>query len=148
MTAARQRLPNRRASEKYNLACGGLAYAETVSRFSEGSIAKVCLSNHKRGSAADTNARDAAIDLQHCSSAWRGRRSDPESVLQGLPRPPKRAAQRRLEFDLRGLAAAMTIHLRSTVAIEARGTCGVTTFVRRVDLQISLSLKTQQVAAR
>jgi hypothetical protein len=57
----RQRLPHRRASETFNLRVGGLKYTATVSRFADGRIAELFLSNHKSNSAADTNARDAAI---------------------------------------------------------------------------------------
>jgi hypothetical protein len=58
---ARKRLPNRRPAETFSLECAGLAYLCTVGRFDDGSIGEVFLSNHKAGSAADTNARDAAI---------------------------------------------------------------------------------------
>ena len=69
MSAARQRLPNRRANETFGFACDGLKYTATISRFADGRIGEVFLSNHKSGSAADTAARDAAIAtsfaLQH-----------------------------------------------------------------------------------
>jgi hypothetical protein len=58
---ARKRLPNRRAAETFGLEVGGLKYTATVGRFADGSIAEVFLQNHKSNSAADTNARDAAI---------------------------------------------------------------------------------------
>ena len=65
----RARLPSRRASETFNLECSGLSYTCTISRFTDGRIAEVFLSNHKNGSHADTAARDAAIAcsiaLQH-----------------------------------------------------------------------------------
>lgn len=66
---ARRRLANRRASTTFNVECAGLRYTATVSRFPDGSIGKIFLSNHKNGSSADTAARDAAIAtsfaLQH-----------------------------------------------------------------------------------
>ena len=66
---ARNRLPNRRANETFNLECAGLSYTCTISRFADGRVAEVFLSNHKNGSHADTAARDAAIAcsiaLQH-----------------------------------------------------------------------------------
>lgn len=69
MTAARERLPNRRQSETFSLECAGLSYVATVSRFEDGRIGEIFLSNHKTNSAADTAARDAAITasiaLQH-----------------------------------------------------------------------------------
>jgi hypothetical protein len=58
---ARERLANRRASETFSLECAGLSYIATVSRFDDGRIAEIFLSNHKAGSAADTAARDSAI---------------------------------------------------------------------------------------
>jgi hypothetical protein len=57
----RQRLPNRRANESFALECAGLRYTATISRFADGRIGEIFLSNHKPGSAADTAARDAAI---------------------------------------------------------------------------------------
>jgi hypothetical protein len=70
---ARQRLPNRRASTTFQLEVAGLKYTATVSRFPDGRVAELFLSNHKSNSAADTAARDAAITcsiaLQHGASA-------------------------------------------------------------------------------
>ncbi len=69
MTAARARLPNRRASETFAFTVAGLNYVCTVSRFADGRLGEIFISNHKAGSAADTAARDAAIAcsiaLQH-----------------------------------------------------------------------------------
>jgi hypothetical protein len=61
MSPTRKRLPNRRASETFTLECAGLAYTATVSRFADGRIGEIFLSNHKSNSHADTAARDAAI---------------------------------------------------------------------------------------
>lgn len=57
----RRRLPDRRGSETFTLECGGLNYIATISRFADGALGEIFLSNHKAGSAADTAARDAAI---------------------------------------------------------------------------------------
>jgi len=57
----RTRLANRRLAETFVLECGGLRYTCTVGRFPDGRLAEVFLSNHKSNSAADANARDAAI---------------------------------------------------------------------------------------
>jgi len=57
----RERLPNRRAAETFEVEVGGLRYIATVGRFIDGAIAELFLSNHKTNSQADTNARDAAI---------------------------------------------------------------------------------------
>jgi hypothetical protein len=61
MTAERERLPNRRLNETFDFEVSGLKYRCTVSKFCDGRIAEVFLSNHKAGSQADTNAKDAAI---------------------------------------------------------------------------------------
>ena len=59
--AARERLPNRRLAETFDLEVANLRYTCTVGRYADGSIGEIFLSNHKSNSAADTNARDAAI---------------------------------------------------------------------------------------
>jgi hypothetical protein len=65
----RRRLPNRRASETFDLESQGLKFTCTVSRFSDGSVAEVFLQNHKAGSMAGINAQDAAVV---CSLALQG----------------------------------------------------------------------------
>jgi hypothetical protein len=61
MSATRERLPNRRPAETFELEVAGLKYTATVGRFLDGRIGELFLCNHKSNSAADTNARDAAI---------------------------------------------------------------------------------------
>jgi hypothetical protein len=61
-SAKRLRLPPRRASETFGFEVGGLHYYGTISRFTEdGRVAEIFLSNHRSGSQADANARDAAV---------------------------------------------------------------------------------------
>jgi hypothetical protein len=78
----RRRLPNRRASENFEFEVAGLRYTASVSRFPDGSIFELFLSNHKTNSAADVNARDAAITfsiaVQHGA--------DPEAIRRALCR--------------------------------------------------------------
>jgi hypothetical protein len=73
MTAARERLPNRRLSESFTFELDGLRFTATVSRFADGRIGELFLNNHKAGNQVDTNARDAAIllsfALQHGADA-------------------------------------------------------------------------------
>jgi hypothetical protein len=80
MTASR-RLPNRRAST-ISFEVGGLAYTSTFSRFADGRIGELFLSNHKSNSQADTNAQDAAkafsFAVQH--------RADPDAIRKALCR--------------------------------------------------------------
>jgi hypothetical protein len=65
----RNRLPNRRPAESFELEVGGLCYTATIGRFSDGTIGELFLNNHKSNSSADTAARDGAIvisiALQH-----------------------------------------------------------------------------------
>jgi hypothetical protein len=78
----RMRLPNRRASETFELEVAGLRYTATFSRFADGRIGELFLGNHKSNSAADTNARDSAITfsiaVQHGA--------DPELIRRSLCR--------------------------------------------------------------
>ena len=57
----RQRLPNRRLSETFELEVAGLRYTVTIGRFPDGQIGEIFLNNHKSNSAADANARDSGI---------------------------------------------------------------------------------------
>jgi hypothetical protein len=60
-TTGRERLPNRRHSETFSVECNGLKYTATISRFDDGRLAEIFLTNHKSGSQADSAARDAAV---------------------------------------------------------------------------------------
>jgi hypothetical protein len=57
----RERLPNRRASTSFEIEVAGLRYTVTFSRFADGRIGELFISNHKTNSGADVGARDAAI---------------------------------------------------------------------------------------
>jgi hypothetical protein len=78
----RLRLPYRRAIQTFDVSAGGLRYTCSVGYFNNGKISELVLSNHKSNSAADCNARDAAITfsiaVQHGA--------DPESIRQALCR--------------------------------------------------------------
>ena len=78
----RERLPDRRPAETFDLVAGGLKYVCTVGRFADGRIGELFLGNHKSNSAADTSARDAAITfsiaVQHGA--------DPEVIRRALCR--------------------------------------------------------------
>jgi hypothetical protein len=63
MSAARERLPNRRSSENFTFELAGLCFTASFSRFADGRIGELFLNNHKAGNQVDTNARDAAIIL-------------------------------------------------------------------------------------
>jgi hypothetical protein len=61
--AAREQLPNRRASFNYTFKLDGFRFTATVSYFPDGRIGELFLNNHKHGNQLDTNARDVAILL-------------------------------------------------------------------------------------
>jgi hypothetical protein len=67
--STRQRLSNRRASVTFSFECAALRYTCTASRYPDGRLGEVFLSNHRADSHADACARDAAIlaslALQH-----------------------------------------------------------------------------------
>jgi hypothetical protein len=78
----RERLPNRRASESFAFEVAGLRYTATASRYRDGRIGELFLSNHKSNSAADTNARDAAIAFSFAVQHG----ADPEAIQRALCR--------------------------------------------------------------
>jgi hypothetical protein len=80
--SSRERLPNRRTAETFELAVGGLTYTCTVGRFADARIGELFLSNHKSNSAADTNARDAAIAFSFAVQHG----ADPEAIRKALSR--------------------------------------------------------------
>jgi hypothetical protein len=66
---SRERLPNRRTAETFELQANKLRYVCTIGRFVNGRLAEIFLRNDKAGSHADACARDSAvicsIALQH-----------------------------------------------------------------------------------
>jgi hypothetical protein len=57
----RQRLPNRRRSETFELELNGLRYLVSFSRFGDGRAGEIFIQNSKPGSTSDCYMRDAAI---------------------------------------------------------------------------------------
>ena len=58
---ARRRLSNRRASETFTFECNGLNYRCTISRYPDGNLAEIFISNSKAGSHSDSAAKDSAV---------------------------------------------------------------------------------------
>jgi hypothetical protein len=56
-----ERLPDRRASESFSFRWNGMAFAATISRYSDGRLAEIFLTNGKVGSDTDAAARDSAV---------------------------------------------------------------------------------------
>jgi hypothetical protein len=79
---ARERLPDRRASTVFDFEVGGLRYTATVSRYADGRIGELFLSNRKTNSRADVAARDAAIAFSF--AVQRG--ANPEAIRRALCR--------------------------------------------------------------
>lgn len=69
MSEARCRLPGRRSHWLFRFECDGQSYTGGIGRFEDGRIAEVFINGTKVGTAAETNAQDAAIvaslALQH-----------------------------------------------------------------------------------
>jgi ribonucleoside-diphosphate reductase alpha chain len=67
--SVREHLPNRRPSETLAFECNGLSYLASISRFADGRLAEIFISNSKAGSHSDSACKDAAvvcsIALQH-----------------------------------------------------------------------------------
>jgi hypothetical protein len=57
----RERLLNRRASESFAFIWSGMDFSATVSRFADGQLAEILLSNGKVGSDIDAAARDSVV---------------------------------------------------------------------------------------
>jgi hypothetical protein len=64
------RLADRRACETFNLECNGLRYTATISRFSDGRVAEVFLSNHGHDapSAIRSSAVPSGLEATPCAS--------------------------------------------------------------------------------
>jgi hypothetical protein len=82
VNTARERLQNRRASTNFELEVAGLRYVATVSYYPNGHIGELFINNHKSNSAADTNARDAAIVFSFAIQYG----ADPEAIRAALSR--------------------------------------------------------------
>jgi hypothetical protein len=78
----RRRLNNRRVSSNFDFEVGGLRYTATFSRYPDGRISELFLSNHKSNSGADVNARDSAIVFSIAVQSG----ADPEVIRRALCR--------------------------------------------------------------
>ncbi len=57
----RRRLPDRRASTTFDVVVANLKYTATISRFSDGRLGEVFLTNHRATSDAGAAASDSAV---------------------------------------------------------------------------------------
>jgi hypothetical protein len=69
MTGLRNRLTDRRPHWLYRFECDGQSYVGGIGRFDDGRIAEIFINGSKVGTAAETNAQEAALvaslALQH-----------------------------------------------------------------------------------
>ena len=82
MSLNRERLPNRRPAETFEIEVNGLRYIATASRFADGRIGELFLTNHKSNSQADTIARDSSIALSFAIQHG----ADPHAIRRALCR--------------------------------------------------------------
>jgi hypothetical protein len=57
----RRRLSDRRPSETFTVEAQNMKFTATISRFEDGTLAEIFLTNHHAGSDADASACDAAV---------------------------------------------------------------------------------------
>ena len=62
-SSQRQRLRNRRQAVTFGFEHRGLRYTCSFGRYANGELAELFVGNHKSGSGADCNVRDAAIAI-------------------------------------------------------------------------------------
>jgi ribonucleoside-diphosphate reductase alpha chain len=69
VSAARERLPNRRGCTTFDIEVDGLRYTISVGYYESGCVGEIFIQNHKQGSQAGMMASDSAvlcsIALQH-----------------------------------------------------------------------------------
>jgi ribonucleoside-diphosphate reductase alpha chain len=58
---ARERLPDRRASENFNFTWNRIPFTATISRYPDGRLGEIFLASNKAGSQLDAAARDSAV---------------------------------------------------------------------------------------
>jgi hypothetical protein len=95
----RQRLSNRRPNVTFDFEVGGLKYTCTAG-LTDGQIRELFLNNHKSNSAADVNARDAAIVFSIAIQCG----ADPETIRRALTRNSNGSASGPLAAALDALA--------------------------------------------
>ena len=81
----REKLPNRREAETFDVEVGGLRYCATIGRYPDGRIGEIFITNHKAGSEAGIMASDAAVAA--CLALQYGTPLD--VILHALMRDPR-----------------------------------------------------------
>jgi hypothetical protein len=99
----REKLLNRRACETFSFVCNDLNYTATISRFPDGRLAEIFLSNAKAGSHSDAAARDSAVI---CSLALQ-HNVPLETIRKALLRDPRGIASSPLGIALDIIAESL-----------------------------------------
>jgi hypothetical protein len=63
--ATRERLPNRREAETFDVEAGGLRYRATIGRYADGRLAEIFVVNHKAGSQAGHHGERCRCGGEH-----------------------------------------------------------------------------------
>ena len=127
---SRRRLPNRRVSQTYSFRWQGMDFIATVSRFPDGKLAEIFLSNGKIDSTADVIARDSAV---LCSIALQFG-ADVEVLRKALLREPETGRANAARRDGQSfLAATMEGEMMTIIQSEAGETPDATTVRRDFD---------------
>jgi hypothetical protein len=94
VTAARERLPNRRASEQIAFTCGGFKFIATISRFFDGRLAEIFLTNAESAALIATYRRVTLPSLfrSRCSTAFPWKCFARRSYARAKARPADRSA--------------------------------------------------------
>lgn len=83
----RERLPNRRASETFDVKHDDITYRATVSYYNDGRLGEVFVNAAKYDSGADVSVRESAIS----ASLYLQQNGDPMVLANALPRRPNGA---------------------------------------------------------
>jgi hypothetical protein len=81
---ARNRLPNRRPAESFEVEVQGVVYTATVGRFPDGTIGELFLSSYRINSSADTAAQRQRRRARALSRDSRGHTTGPLGVALDL----------------------------------------------------------------
>jgi hypothetical protein len=105
----RRRLVNRRPNETFSFSWRGMHFAATISRFPDGRLGEIFLTNGKVNTDADTAARDSAVVASIALQFG----ADLETLRKALLRDPRGVASGPL-----GTALDLIARMDPSIAIE------------------------------
>ena len=101
---SRQRLPNRRPAETFSFRWRGMEYTATTSRFPNGNLSEIFISNGKADTDSDAVAKDAGVVCSLCLQFG----CDIETIRKALLRDGRGVAASPLGAALDAIAARDT----------------------------------------